>query len=197
MQKRKRGRNDRKEGGRPRERERDRNEKKKTGENREGRNSRKRGGRSRERDRNEKKKTRENRGGRNGRKRGGKPRERETDSVERETTETVETKNQGYRQGDRERQTGRRKKKDRRGKPAGKEDTDWCLYTAEKKHHRCDRASQSPPSQHHRERSPASPSAQPSEIIASGNSLPPHSRRPLFIFLLAERGLCTFCIQEE
>jgi len=36
---------------------------------------------------------------------------RETDSVERETTETVETKNRGYLQGDRERQTEKRKKK--------------------------------------------------------------------------------------
>jgi hypothetical protein len=36
---------------------------------------------------------------------------RETDSVERETTETVETKNWGYLQGDRERQTEKRKKK--------------------------------------------------------------------------------------
>jgi hypothetical protein len=52
----------------------------------------------------------EKRGG-NGRKRGEKPRERETDSVERETTETVETKNWGYLQGDRERQTEKRKKK--------------------------------------------------------------------------------------
>ena len=45
--------------------------------------------------------------GKNGRKQGGKQRERETDSVEREKTETVETKNQG----DREMQTGRRKNK--------------------------------------------------------------------------------------
>jgi hypothetical protein len=36
---------------------------------------------------------------------------RETDSVEREGTETVETKNRGYRQRDRERQTEKRKKK--------------------------------------------------------------------------------------
>jgi len=61
----------------------------------------------------------------------------------------------------------------------------------------CHRSSQSPPPQHHRERSPASPSAQPSEIIASGNSLSPHSRRSSFIFLLAERALCTLCMQEE
>jgi len=72
-------------------------------------------------------KGREEKKGRNDRKQGGKLRERETDNVERETTEIVETKNQGYRQGDRERQTGRRKKKDRIGKPAGEEETDWCL----------------------------------------------------------------------
>jgi hypothetical protein len=52
-------------------------------------------------------------------------------------TEIVETKNQGYLQGDRERQTGRRKKKDRRGKPAGEEETDWCLYTMEKMRRCC------------------------------------------------------------
>jgi hypothetical protein len=38
-------------------------------------------------------------------------RESETDSVERERTETVEIENRGYRQGDRERQTEKRKKK--------------------------------------------------------------------------------------
>jgi hypothetical protein len=38
-------------------------------------------------------------------------REREIDSVEREGTETVETKNRGYRQRDRERQMEKRKKK--------------------------------------------------------------------------------------
>jgi len=53
-----------------------------------------------------------------------------------------------------------------------------------------------PPPQHHRERSPASPSAHPFEIITSGKFSSP-SRRSLFIFLLAERALCTLCMQEE
>jgi len=52
------------------------------------------------------------------------------------------------------------------------------------------------PPQRHREQSPVSSSAQPSEIIASGNPSPPHSRRSLFTFLPAERAL-TFCMQEE
>jgi len=45
-----------------------------------------------------------------------RPRERE-----RGTTETEKPKNRGYRQGNREIQSGRRKKKDKKEKPAGKE----------------------------------------------------------------------------
>jgi len=106
---------------------------------------------------------------------------------------------------ERERETGRLRVTDREKEEKGieganrqrGEDTDGCLYAEERKHCRCHRASQSPPPQLHRERSPASPSAQPSKIIASGNSSPPHSRRSLFIFLPTECAQCMFCMQEE
>ena len=51
---------------------------------------------------------------------GNRERERETDSVERETTKTEKHKNRGYRLGNLERQTGRRNKRNRRDKSAGK-----------------------------------------------------------------------------
>jgi hypothetical protein len=84
--------------------------------------------------------------------------------------------------GEKEKITGRKKGASAQGRRKNYSSVTW--------NHRL-------PPQHHRERSRASPSAQLSEIITSGNSLPPHSRRSLFIFLLAERALCTFCIQEE
>jgi hypothetical protein len=132
-------------------------------------------------------------GEKNCRKQEGRPRERQTDSVEREGTETI-----GISTGRSRATDGEKEEKGIEGANRQRgEDTDWCLYAAERKHRRCHRASHSPPPQRHREQSPASPSAQPSKIIASGNSSPPHSRRSLFIFLPAERAQCTFCMQEE
>ena len=55
-----------------------------------------------------------------------KPTERE-----RGTTETEKPKNRGYRQGNRERQSGRRKKKDRKDKTSGERGNDRYLYTTE------------------------------------------------------------------
>jgi len=132
-------------------------------------------------------------GEKNCRKQEWRPREREPDIVEREGTETVWISTGRSRATDGEKEE---KGIDGANRQRG-EDTDWCLYVEERKHRRCHRASQSSPPQRHPEQSPASPSTQPSKIIASGNSSPPHSHQLLFIFLHAKRALCTFCMQEE
>jgi len=80
----------------------------------------------------------EKEGRRNDRKRGGRPRERETNKKK-----TGENRGGGRKEKERrkrsraERQTWRRKNTRQKEKTAGGEDTDWCLYTTEKKRRRC------------------------------------------------------------
>jgi hypothetical protein len=67
--------------------------------------------------------------GRNDKKQGGKPRERERERNDRNSRNQKPRISTG-----RPRETDREKeKKDRRGNPAGEEDTDWCLYIVKKK----------------------------------------------------------------
>ena len=97
---------------------------------------------------------------------------RETNREREKPTETVETKkNRGYRHGDWERQSGRRKKKDRKDKTGG-----------ERGHRSISLHSGSPAAvtgfhrHRHRAQSPAPSSAQPSRIITSGKfPSPPHA----------------------
>ena len=138
-----------------------------------GRNGRKKGGRPRERERQKRKKTGENRGG------GRKEKERR----KRSRAERQARRRKNTRQKEK---TGR----GRRHRPVslrrGEEELPRSAGFSSNRHRSATKNSR----QHHRQLSHPRSSPQV-------NSLPLHSCRSLVIFLLAERALCTFCMQEE
>jgi hypothetical protein len=68
---------------------------------------------------------------------GDRERERQKQKKQGRTEEEEERKKKEEREAGRRDRREEGRTQDRRRKPAGGEDTDWCLYTAEKKRRRC------------------------------------------------------------